>query len=46
MKTDTGSKTDRKGRPWHTWKDGIIKMGQEKGPSCKEMRVLAKDREK
>jgi hypothetical protein len=27
-----------KGRPRHTWKDGIMKMGQEKG------RVLAKDR--
>jgi hypothetical protein len=36
----------RKGRPRHTWKDGIIKMGQEKGKSYKEMRVLVKDRGK
>jgi hypothetical protein len=36
----------RKGKPRHTWKDGIIKMGQEKGKSYKEMRVLAKDRGK
>jgi hypothetical protein len=36
----------RKVRPRHTCKDGIIKMGQEKGKSYKEMRVLAKDRAK
>jgi hypothetical protein len=34
------------GRPRHTRKDGIIKMGQENGKSYKEMRVLAKDRGK
>jgi hypothetical protein len=25
----------RRGKPWHTWRDGIIKMGQEEGKSCK-----------